>query len=91
MDLAIQYELELWSNFWCVSVVHAEFNSDTSTGEVITFKNAVDPIITFSDNGHVEISDLRKAFDLYEVAIHMEGLKQYIPDAKRLAEQLRTI
>lgn len=39
MDLAIQYELELWSNFWCVSVVHAEFNSDTSTGEVITFKN----------------------------------------------------
>lgn len=41
--------------------------------------------------GEAVDKDLRKAFDLYEVAIHMEGLKQYIPDAKRLAEQLRTI
>ena len=30
---------------------------------VITFKNAIDPKITFEDNGHVEISNLRQAFE----------------------------
>ena len=39
----------------------------TDEDGVITFKNAVDPIITFSDNGHVEISDLRKAFENNEL------------------------
>lgn len=33
----------------------------------IVFKNAMDPIITFSDNGHVEISDLRRAFESNEL------------------------
>ncbi len=39
MDLAIQYDLELWSNFWVVSVVHAEFNSDNNNEDVMAFKN----------------------------------------------------
>lgn len=30
---------------------------------VITFKNAIDPKISFEDNGHVEISNLRQAFE----------------------------
>lgn len=30
---------------------------------VITFKNAIDPKISFDDNGHVEISNLRQAFE----------------------------
>lgn len=39
MDLAIQYDLELWSNFWVVSVVHAEFNSDNNNEDVMAFKD----------------------------------------------------
>lgn len=30
---------------------------------VITFKNAIDPKISFEDNGHVEISNLRQVFE----------------------------
>lgn len=43
------------------------------------------------ETGSAVDMNLRKAFDLYEVAIHMEGLTEYIPDAQRLGKQLGII
>lgn len=43
------------------------------------------------ETGSAVDMNLRKAFDLYETAIHMEGLTEYIPDAQRLGKQLGII
>ena len=61
MDLAIQYDLELWSNFWVVAVVHAEFNCDNNNEDVMAFKDDME-LVPLSLKSIVD-ENLKNSFD----------------------------